>query len=100
MTLNTSWPIKDPDEVWDLSVDWSPHLENTNDTIATSQWEVPEGLFSELESSSTTTATIWISGGTHGIMYTLKNTIETAQGRTWVGRLKIVCRNKYFIVNS
>lgn len=51
------------------------------DTITTSTWTVPSGITSHAESDTTTTATIWLSGGTAGETYTIVNQIVTASGR-------------------
>jgi hypothetical protein len=75
-----SWPDKDPDEVLDYEIDWTSRL--GSDTIATSTWTVPTGLTSASNSSTTTTATIWLSGGTTGTTYRVLNEITTAGGRT------------------
>ena len=75
--------IKDPDAVLDYSIDWSAWL--GSDTITTSDWIVA-GADSDLavdsDSKSTTAATVWLSGGTLGLTYTMTNRITTADGRT------------------
>jgi hypothetical protein len=52
------------------------------ETISTSIWVVPTGIVQNSASSTTTTATIWLSGGTAGTTYELTNRIVTNQGRT------------------
>jgi len=71
---------KDPDEVLDYSIDWSTWL--GEDTISTSEWTVPAGITEDSDSNDTTSATIWLSGGTAGVKYSLVNEIVTAGGRT------------------
>lgn len=71
---------KDPDAVLDYTIDWSTWL--GDDTIATSGWTVPTGLTEDSDSNTTTTATVWLSGGTVGTVYTVTNEITTAGGRT------------------
>lgn len=71
---------KDPDAVLDYQIDWSAWL--GSDTIATSSWIVPDGITKASDTKTTTTATIWLSGGTLGQSYTLLNRIATAGGRT------------------
>jgi len=71
---------KDPDAVLDYAIDWSRWL--GSDTIQTSTWTVPPGLTEVTSSHTTTTATIWLSGGTAGETYTVTNRIVTAGGRT------------------
>lgn len=75
---------KDPDDVKDFKIDWSDWLGSTSpvDTIATSTWVVPSGITKDSDSNDTTSATIWLSGGTDRRMYTLTNRITTAGGRT------------------
>jgi hypothetical protein len=72
--------IKDPNAVLDYTIDWSTWLEG--DTISTSDWTVPTGLTEASDSNTTTTATVWLSGGTAGQEYTVTNRIVTAGGRT------------------
>lgn len=71
---------KDPNALLDYVADWSEWLDT--DTIATSTWTVPAGLTNEGEQNTTTTATVWLSGGTAGTSYTVTNRISTAGGRT------------------
>lgn len=74
-----SWPNKDPDDILDYQIDWSARL--GADTIVTSTWIVPAGITKNGESNTATAATIWLSGGTADITYTLTNRITTAAGR-------------------
>ena len=73
--------IKDPNAVLDYQIDWSDWLGST-DTISTSAWTVSSGITKASESNTTTTATVWLSGGTAGSNYTAANRIVTAGGRT------------------
>ncbi len=77
--INTTL-VKDPDGVLDYGFDWSAWL--VADTISTSVWTVPVGLTEDSESETTTTTTIWLSGGTPGQLYTITNRVVTAGGRT------------------
>jgi len=70
---------KDPEAVLDYTVDWEAWLDG--DTIYTSAWTVPTGITKDSDSNTTTTATIWLSGGTAGELYKVKNHIVTAAGR-------------------
>lgn len=74
--------IKDSAAVLDYGFDWSTDGWLGVDTIATSTWTVPAGLTSEATSNTTTTATVWLSGGTAGTVYQVTNRIVTAAGRT------------------
>src|SRR5512139_410875 len=71
---------KDPDAVKDFQINWATWL--GTDTIATSTWTVPTGITKASDTSTTTTATIWLSGGTNLTDYELTNKITTASGRT------------------
>jgi hypothetical protein len=71
---------KDDDAVLDYGFDWSEWL--GTDTIVSSVWTVPTGISQEAESETTTTTTVWLSGGTIGNTYTITNRIVTTAGRT------------------
>ena len=72
--------IKDPNATLDYIVNWLPYL--GVDTISTSAWTIPSGVTSPLQANSTTTATVWLSGGTVGTRYALTNRVTSAGGRT------------------
>lgn len=71
---------KDPDEVLDYVRDWTAILDG--DTIATSTWTPDTGITVASSSNTTTAATVWVSGGTLGQTYGIRNRITTAGGRT------------------
>jgi len=71
--------LKDPDSTLDYTLDWSAWLQG--DTITSSTWTVPAGLTQESAANTTTTATIWLSGGTAGKDYVVTNSIVTTAGR-------------------
>ena len=82
--------IKDPDALLDYTIDWSDWL--GSDTILTSEWFVSEGITDDHETNTSTSATVWLSGGTAGVAYLLTNRVTTALGRIddrvitiWVG---------------
>lgn len=85
--------VKDPDAVLDYRFDWSEWLEDA-ETIDTSTTTVGTGLMKDSESSSTTTATIWLSGGTAGTTYTVANRISTSSGRTDERTIQIRVENR------
>jgi hypothetical protein len=70
---------KDPDAVLDYTGNWAAWL--GVDTILTSTWEVPEGITKDSDDKTATTTQIWLSGGTVGQTYLLRNRITTAAGR-------------------
>jgi TRAP-type uncharacterized transport system substrate-binding protein len=74
---------KDPSAKLDYAVDWSSWLE-AGETISDSEWTVEEGLTEEVSpapSEADGITTIWLSGGTAGVYYTVTNTITTSVGR-------------------
>ena len=83
---------KDPNETLDYVVTWSDFL--GADTIATVTWDVPTGLTNVTTSNTTTTATIFISGGTHGQEYIVGCKITTAGSRTAERSFKLIIRTK------
>ena len=85
--------VKDPSERLDYQEDWSDWLDS--DTISSSIWSVPTGLTQYGSATSTTTvATIWLSGGTHGQEYLVTNTVTTAGGRIGERSIKILVREQ------
>lgn len=72
--------LKTPSDVLDYMVDWSTWL--GADTISTSSWTVPAAMSVSLSSHTTTTTTVFLSGGADGNTYLISNTINTTGGRT------------------
>jgi hypothetical protein len=70
--------IKDPDAELDYTINWAAY----GDTISTSIFTVPTGITLETQSHTTTTTTVWLSGGTVGQKYAIQNRVTTAGGRT------------------
>ena len=108
-----NYPDKDPANVEPFFMIWCSK-DGTNDgsstdtgelqgaTISTSAWVLDTGLTADSDNTSAitiqgvtyainTVATVWVSGGTAGEEYTLKNTITTSDSRTLIkrGKLKI-----------
>jgi len=73
--------IKDPSSVLDFGFDWSDWLD-TDDSVSTSTWNVPTGITRDSDTNTSTTTTIWLSGGTVGSKYKITNRMVTANGRT------------------
>lgn len=71
---------KDNNETLDYERDLSDWLP-AGDTIAASEWIVPTGITKVSDSFTTTTATIWLSGGTIDTDYIVVSRITTTQGR-------------------
>lgn len=87
------WDAKDPQDVADYQVNWADRL-GDDDTIVTSAWTVPSGITKDSDSSTDTTTTIWLSGGTAGTSYTFINHVITAGGREWDQSVKIAVKDK------
>jgi len=77
--MSVSTFTKDPDAKLDYQVNWATWL--AGDTISISSWVVPTGITQTTTSNTTTTATIWLEGGTIGRSYDVVNRITTAAGR-------------------
>jgi len=76
--------VKAANEVLDYQTNWSDWL--GADTISSSTWTADTGLTVDSDSNTTTTATVWLSGGTASEWdlkrYAVTNQIVTAAGRT------------------
>lgn len=82
--------LKDPDAKLDYTISWVTWL--GLDTISASAWTADAGIAiagSPAPSNTTTTATVWLSGGTAGEVYAVTNRIVTAAGRTQDGTIMI-----------
>lgn len=86
--------IKDPGERQDYVIDWDDEYLAVGETISSSSWSVPSGLTNYSTSNSTTTATIWLSGGTHGQEYLVTNQVTTSAGRIAERSIKILVRER------
>ena len=73
---------KDPNAVLDYTFDWGPYLLPIADTIVTATWVHSAALTKVSQSNTTTTATVFVSGGVEGTSETLTCRITTAGGRT------------------
>lgn len=72
--------LKTPSDVLDYRVDWSTWL--GTDTITSSSWSIPSPLVTVLSQYTTTSTTVFLTGGSDGITYLVSNTINTTGGRT------------------
>lgn len=76
----TTYP-KDPNATLDYSIDWSEWLASA-ESITCSIWtRSATDLKQENEQLTTSVATIWLSGGSVGAIYTVANKIGTSGGR-------------------
>lgn len=84
--------VKDPNAVKDFALDVTEWL--AGDTITgTPTWTVPSGITKDSQSNTTTTATVWLSGGTEGTTYELVCRIVTTGGRTEDFSLSVLVRS-------
>lgn len=73
---------QDPDAVLDYTVSWEVRL-GGSDEIASSTWTVsPGGLSIEGSSQGADSTTVWLGGGTLGLVYTVVNRVTTTGGQT------------------
>lgn len=84
---------KDPNAVLDYLWDWSDWLA-ASETISTAVFTVPAGLTLSSQSNTTTTATVFLSGGTVGAGYQVTLRITTNQGRTEDRSIYLRCRER------
>jgi len=89
--MGNTWE-KDPGALLDYTVDWELWL--SSDTIATSSWSADTGITVVTSTNDTTSATVWLSGGTAGTVYDVVNRIVTAGGRTDDRTITIIVTSK------
>ena len=82
--------VKDPGDKMDCGFDWTTWL--SSDTITASTWTLPTGITQFSATNTTTTTTLWVTGGTHGSDYLVTNQITTAAGRIKQLSIKIMVR--------
>ena len=83
--------VKDPDAILDYVMDWEDvmNLVSPADTIVSSTWDADGTLVLDSDSNTSTTATVWVSGGTLSELVNLVNTIITAGGRQHVKTIEV-----------
>ena len=92
--------VKDPNaNPLDYTIDWSAWLQSaaTTDTISSVSWTVPTGLTKTNATNTTTTATIWLSGGVLGSgksVYKVTCLVTTAGGRTEAQSFELLIQAK------
>jgi hypothetical protein len=80
-----------PTEVLDWTMNWATRGLGS-DTIVSSNWSVSQtGVTLSAPSQTTTTTTIWVTGGTPGNVYTITNNITTSGGREMQETVNYVC---------
>lgn len=80
MTTPTRWPYKhsipkDPDATLDYTIDWSDWLAD-GEAIVNSSWTL-DGVTSVNASFTTTTATVFVRGGTNETIASMTNRVTT-----------------------
>lgn len=88
------WITKDPQATLDYTLDWTIGGWLGTDTIASVLWTVPSGITQAAASNTTTSATIWLSGGTLLASYTITCRITTAAGRTDERSFRVIIKDR------
>lgn len=88
--------LKDPDAELDFAVDWTAWIAagGTGEAITSVVWTVPDGITEGDKEWTPTIATIWLSGGTHGVNYIVGCRIVTELGRTDERSFVVQVRNR------
>lgn len=84
--------VKDPDSVIDYEFDWAAEL--NGDTIASSDFLLPDGLVEGSTDFTDTTTTVFVSGGSAGALYRITNRVTTAGGRTFDKTIMILVQER------
>jgi len=86
---------KDPDAVLDYKFDWSSWLAS-GETISTRTVTPETGITVDSSSitDTSTSVTVWLSGGTVGNVYDVACLITTTASRTDERTIKIQCRER------
>lgn len=72
---------KDPSAVLDYLFDWTSWL-TTGETLTASTMTATTGItLTPPPTNTTTTATVWLTGGTLGTAYQITNHVTTSAGR-------------------
>ncbi|HXS93176.1 MAG TPA: hypothetical protein VN736_01155 [Candidatus Limnocylindrales bacterium] len=88
--------IKDPSATLDYTLDWSAWLKGaaSSDTISSVVWTAQAGINIENQSNTTTTTTVWLSGGALGKTYRVECLITTQGGRTEAQSFEVFIQSK------
>lgn len=87
--MSYKWPNKDPQDTLDYTFDWSRLLGTTtitnvvweiNDTVISSPGQTVDSLTSVNTTSSPTSTTILLSGGTVNVTYNISCRITSSSG--------------------
>jgi hypothetical protein len=75
---------KVPDALLDYTINWDDGYLAAGEELVSSacEWEItPDGITSTDDDVTIHTHTIWLNGGTHGVVYTLTSKVLTTEGR-------------------
>ena len=61
-------------------VDWASETTDRSETISTSTFTVPTGITIDSQSNTDTTASVWLSGGRHGVDYIINSRVVMSDG--------------------
>jgi hypothetical protein len=78
---------KNKTAIKDYIIDYTNWL--GTDKIASASWSYPSGITAVSVTATTAMATVWLSGGVPGNVYTVENVIWTSAGRTEVQSFEI-----------
>jgi hypothetical protein len=79
----STWPIKDPQDVLDVGIDFSQALGVDGDALASVVWHTPVGLTQVKSGYAGGVAFVWLAGGVGGQSYRVAVTVVTQYGRTY-----------------
>jgi hypothetical protein len=82
--------LKDPGGTVPFTINWAPYL--GTDTIASATWTVATGITKVSDSHTTTTTTVWLSGGTAGVDYLISCQITCVGGPPQIDKRSILIR--------
>ena len=83
-------------EVLRYTFNWAVETTDRSATISSSSITVPTGITIDLQTNDTTTATVTLSGGRHGVTYIINSEIVTSDGLTLSENFELVI-DDYFI---
>jgi len=94
MSATNSW-LADPQAVLDYEWDWSSWLDTANnETILSHTITSDPGITVNSHTATSTTVTVWLTGGTVGTRYAIVCHITTSAGRQDDRTIKIVVQDR------